>query len=150
MNKIIFSCVSLFSLLCVNAHAGSYPCDIRVMKSSVWKDYDVYVQMKDLTTELKVGQPVLIPKGKLYTVVSTICAAKQRINFQATFSPVIWEGTEKDVYTTNRFWHSPTELPPKSEKWILSVCFSKDFTSVPGPTLESEKVSCSFPKPEKK
>lgn len=120
-----------------------YPCQVRLIKTDCWKDVEVTVIAKDSETHKNIGGPIVLAKDSFETMQSLPCQPSQTMNFSATVLPTAWEGVNT-VYPSINFFNSPSKLPKNAEKWIVSLCFPDDFSSVPLPLSSNKTCRCHF------
>ncbi len=147
--RILLSLLSLFTLmassLCVAA--PSYPCVVRLAKTNCWVGTQVTVQPIDTATQQNIGSPIVLGKDVDQISQPFVCKPKQSIAFKATISPPVWAEADT-VYPSTSFFQAPSHLPSRADKWIVTLCFSKDFSSVPFPMTAEPTCECKFDKLE--
>lgn len=123
-----------------------FPCVLQLAKSNCWKGFQVNVQPVDVNTGQPVGTPIVLDKDTFNTMAPIVgCQPLENLSFQATFTPAVWANSGDAVYPTNQFWQAPDVLPPKANKWIISICFANDFSAVPLPLQAGSSCECTFP-----
>ena len=124
--------------------SGDFPCYVQLVKTNCWKDFEITVQPIDVISQQKTGEPIILGKEVFEKVVPVACKPGQPISFTGAFSPPTWEGTENKHYVARHFWMPPDSLPKNADKWVISVCFAEDFTSVPLPPSATSVCECKF------
>lgn len=150
-NKLMLTFViaCLLSLIAELSWAdGNYPCVLRLAKTDCWPDYQITVQPIDASTGKPIGSPVVLEKNSSEIEVLIPCEAEQDISFKAMTLPAVWGATENTQYPSTQFWESPEQLPSGANRWIISLCFASDFSSVPIPLSQKATCVCTFPKIE--
>lgn len=145
---LVWVCILLLNFLTMQiCQAGNknYPCILRLAKTDCWPNYQITVQPIDANTQQPIGNPVVLDKNAYETEVLIPCQAQQEISFVATTLPAVWGATQSTQYLSSHFWESPQQLPPGANRWIVSVCFASDFSSVPVPLSQKATCTCTFP-----
>lgn len=120
-----------------------YPCVVRLIKTACWKGYQISVQPIDAETEKAMGDPIVLDKNTYQINAPMVCHPNQSISFKASISPPVWANSNT-VYLSRNFWRTPRALPPKATQWIVSLCFRRDFSSVPLPPSVKAACQCNF------
>ncbi len=141
----IVMCVISMQAVAANTN---FPCVLRVAKTDCWPNFQISVQPIDANTQEPLGKPVVIDKNTNETEVLIPCHPKQEISFVATTLPAVWGATSDTQYPSNHFWETPEQLPSNADRWIISLCFATDFSSVPIPLSQKATCVCSFPQIE--
>jgi hypothetical protein len=124
---------------------GNFPCILRLAKTDCWPNYQITLQPMDAETNQPLGKPVVLDKNAYETEVLIPCQPEQEISFVATTLPTVWGATPDTQYPSTHFWETPQQLPGGANRWIVSVCFAADFSSVPLPLSEKASCTCQFP-----
>ena len=127
------------------AAAGGIPCYVQLVKETCYNGYQVTLQVQDGTTQENIGAPVIVDAHSYDKLQQFSCKPNQQVTVQATFTPTIWQNTANTIYHVKRFWTVPTTLPPMSDKWIITLCFAKDFVAVPLPPKGADSCICNYP-----
>ena len=123
------------------SQAYAFPCFVTVMKDKCWANYNVTVDVKDVTHD-KVMSTVVVPKGKSWERASFDCQAQQELGFYAQFSPPIWEKTRTQTYGAKRYRFLPAQIAATTKAWNVSVCYPADFAGVPSPAGDLSHCGC--------
>lgn len=134
-------CIVLGSFWVTQSFA--FPCYFTLVKDSCWTNYEVTVQVIDTDTQRQI-LTATIPKGKSWLRQPFSCQPAQKINYTATFKPVIWEHEADKVYSAKRYWMLPDAIRPDQSAWEVSVCFPAAFSTVPYPPDASGNCVCDF------
>jgi hypothetical protein len=137
--------VLLLNIIGIQICQGAYPCVLRVAKTDCWPNFQITIQPVDASTQQPIGAPVVIDKNAYETEVLIPCQPQQEISFVATTLPTVWGATASTQYPSTHFWEAPKHLPAGANRWIISLCFASDFSSVPVPLSQKPTCTCSFP-----
>ena len=131
------------SAVLASAQSFSFPCYLTLAKDSCWTNYDVTVIVTDANTNQQLVS-LNIPKGQSWTRQPFSCEPKQKLMYQATFEPTIWEGQEGKKYMALRYWFMPEAIKADQSAWEIPVCFPADFSEVPLPADATANCQCNF------
>jgi len=87
---------------------------------------------------------VVVPKGKSWTREPFTCQPEQKLMYQVTFKPTIWQGQEDKKYMALRYWFLPAVIKPDESAWELKICYPADFAEVPLPATANANCHCDF------
>lgn len=121
----------------------NYPCVLKLAKSNCWKGYQVTVQPMDADTGESFGNPIVLEKDVFQVSAPIACKPRQNITFKATISPAVW-AESRTSFSSTKFWLTPKKLPRGATEWIATMCFSKDFSTVPMPLAAGANCACDF------
>lgn len=135
----------LVTLCCVafSSHLFAFSCFLTFVKDTCWTNYNVNMLVLDATTGNELFS-MTIPKGQTWVRQPFVCQPGQKLMYNATFTPVIWQGEEGRVYKTQHYWALPNAPKPKEKAWEIPVCFPKAFAEVPFPPQAVGNCQCSF------
>lgn len=141
------TCKLKWSLVLLGVTLGTtvfaLPCTFTLVKDSCWKDYDVTIIVHDVMNP-KPMLSVTVPKGKTWVRQATECRESQKINYSATFSPVIWRGQENRVYYVKKTWTLPNKIKSGDSAWEVRLCFPQDFAKVPESPTATANCDCNY------
>jgi hypothetical protein len=149
MNPKYFFCV----LCAISFNLFAFPCYLSVVKSSCWNDYNVSIDLIDVSNEKNITH-VAIPQDKLWGRESFECSPRQTFRFEAQFNPDIWENDAQKKFKGKRYWSLPLSTD-QAVAWNITICYPDDFSEVPTPRVAG-KCGCdrsilpTLPIPDKK
>lgn len=137
-------------LTCLTGGAfANFTCAIHLSKGKCWGAHEVTVKVAsstwpDIVTTIKLA------KDKFSAQKDISCKPMDSIVTTATFTPPIWEGDVGKTYRQKKQWIIPASLPEGSEKYVIQICFPKNYDGVPLPMGDIRKCKCEFNDPEDK
>ncbi len=139
----LFRCVcTLFTwILAPNLLAAS--CLLTAVKPACWANYTVFINILDAQTQRKLTD-ITLSTDKLWNRVRFECEPGQRLAYQASFKPAIWQGQEHAIYQAQKFWLLPTNKALPAQTWEIQLCFPTAFAEVPMPPLGNQPCACDF------
>ncbi len=129
------------------ALANKFSCVVEIAKSDCWQNRNISLAfaMNDAVTLKVINSYKMDAKTNLLQATFA-CDTASSIGFTAVMTPPVWPQDKGKLFHTQSVYVIPTALQKGADKWILQLCFSKDFSSVPFPV--NGKVSnckCQFP-----
>lgn len=140
--------IVIFGLTCFMvqlSQAASIPCVVQLVKDSCWRTYTIRLQAYDAQTLHAVGKVIVLPGQKQSVEAAIPCQANQELTFKASFSPKIWGEGKDTIYHAQHVWNVPMQVSKDANKWLMKICFAKDFTDVPMPLMIKGDCVCQFP-----
>lgn len=134
--------VVLLSLI-VASPTWSFNCYLTVAKGSCWKNYNVTIEAIDSINSKSLIK-MTVPQGKDWERQPFTCEPAQRLTYQASFTPTIWEQDKGKIYKPFKFMFLPKEVKPGEKAWVVSVCFPANFAETPLPPDAGAKCACDF------
>ena len=131
------------SALIVSNQSLAFPCFFTLAKDNCWINYDVTVLVIDVQSQQQILS-VTIPKGKAWVREPFVCQPNQKLDYTATFSPIIWEGSEGVIYKAQHYWMLPAAPTAIQKAWEIPVCYPSAFSEVPYPPTASGHCKCDF------
>lgn len=122
--------------------SNNIQCHVQAVKNTCWQDRAVTLELHDIE-DLKTKHTFEISKDTSGILQEFDCKNLKRFTFSAKFSPPIRPEDAKNKYVARKVWDVPTQLPPNTEKWVVKVCFSDDFSQVPVP-MGAQNCRCEF------
>lgn len=122
---------------------SAFTCYLSATKDSCWLHYDVNLTVTDVDTS-KTLLNIKIPSGKPWIQQSFDCEPSQRLDYQASFSPIFWQEDAGKVYKALRFWSLPAKAKPNELAWNIPICFPAAFSEVPLPPDAQGNCQCDF------
>jgi len=135
--------LSIIAGLFVSAQSFAFQCYFTLAKDSCWTNYNVSVTVTDANTEQVVTE-LTVPKGQSWLRQAFECEPNMKLNYKATFNPIIWESEAGKIYPANKFWSLPETINPADSAWVVSVCYPDAFSEVPLPPTANNKCACDF------
>ncbi len=144
INKAKFICKILLLNLIFICKANAVSCYITMVKASCWKDYDLYVTVKNSETGDKLGD-ITVSKGNLWNRKEFICKPGMTLGLEAKYVPEIWKGDKDKVFPSTRFWSLPKETNNTDAiGWNVTVCYPQSFSDVPLPPDATADCTCDM------
>jgi len=125
----------------ISVQSYAFPCFFTIMKDSCWTSYNVTVTAYDAMTNKEIVN-VVIPTGTSWEREQFACDPKQKLRFQAQFTPVFWESDTGKIYNGQNFWTLPDQVAAGDTAWNIRLCYPKDFAEVPFPPEGTSNCKC--------
>lgn len=133
----------MFSGVCLFIQVHAFPCYITMVKDNCWLNYNVNVDIVDVSTE-KVVATMTIPEGKPWDRKEIACQPKQTVKLKATYSPAFWAKEAGKFYYGKREWSFPEEIKKGDAAWNMILCFASDIEEVSLPPEVSGPCVCDM------
>ena len=133
------------SILCLifTSPLWSITCYFTLVKDNCWAKYDVTVDVMDAVTAKVLTTANVLP-GQFWVRQTFPCEAREKLMYNAHFSPIIWESEQGKTYSAKRYWSLPDVVNPDDSAWNVTVCYSSDFSQVPLPPEAISSCKCNF------
>lgn len=121
----------------------SFDCYFTLVKDNCWTKYSVSVEVIDANTTKPIVT-VAIPAGETWVREQFACHPRQKIAYKARYSPEIWQGDANKTFSGQKFLELPDTITPDQKAWNISICYPKQFLSVPLPPDVAGNCTCEF------
>ncbi|MGQ3889381.1 hypothetical protein ACQUW5_10155 [Legionella sp. CNM-1927-20] len=122
----------------------AFQCYLTLVKDTCWTDYAVTVKVLDAQNNDVNLSTLTVPKGQSWGRQPFTCQPNQKLLYQATFEPYIWENQKNTVYNAISYWTLPSAAKPGESAWEIPVCYPKAFSEVPLPPQATNNCVCNF------
>ena len=137
MNKLL----GILIASCFSVQVYAFPCFFTVAKDRCWGTYNVTVTAFDAANDKQITS-VVIAEGISWQRQKFECNPKQKLRFQAEFTPVFWQSDTGKIYAGLNFWNLPNQVASGDTAWTITLCYPGDFAEVPFPPEGDSKCKC--------
>ncbi|WP_419420900.1 hypothetical protein ACNVED_06270 [Legionella sp. D16C41] len=122
----------------------AFQCYFTLVKDSCWTDYAVTVKVLDALNNDNNLLTITVPKGQAWGRLPFTCQPNQKLLYQASFEPSIWENQKGEVYNAINYWTLPPAIKTGQSAWEIPVCYPRAFSEVPLPPQATNNCTCDF------
>ena len=131
----------LLALGFLPSQAMAFSCSVKLVKTVCWKDRALILKVIN-ADNLETETIHELEQDKSFLEVPLDCKKLNRVSFEVSFDPPIWEADKGRFYKAKRLWNIPKRLPLGADNWSIDLCFARDFSSVPLPLVDFTKCTC--------
>jgi hypothetical protein len=137
----LFKTICFMGLISLSFQIHAVECYITLIKDQCWKDYQVHLNIIDMSTHTNQLE-IDLPKGEMWTRKKFDCQPGQIFNKSASFSPAIWQGDEQKEFASSAKINLPPSAPKEGAIWSIDICFPEGFSKVPTPVKDVGHCGC--------
>src|SRR3990167_581840 len=137
MTKLILSII-FGSITITQVNAAT--CYVDVVKDTCWTNYNLALTVINTESGSAIAS-ITVTQGIPWVRVKFPCTHNQTLGFQARYSPVIWQGTENQVYSGQNYWQLSSST---TDAQYTALCFGRDFSEVTFPVTGDGKCQCNM------